>query len=91
MPLTHVLVLACSTDDPEQVVVATVAPSVRVTIAEAVGLPDGMQLANQAGPLVTALHKLGFDYVFDTQLAADLTIMEEGSELLHRRALTVTG
>jgi hypothetical protein len=71
-------------DDPGQVVIATVAPSVRVTIAEAVGLPGGMPLANQAGPLVTALHELGFDYVFDTQLAADLTIMEEGSELLHR-------
>jgi iron only hydrogenase large subunit-like protein len=67
-------------------VVATVAPSVRVTIAEAVGLPDGAPLANMAGQLVAALHGQGFDYVFDTQLSADVTIMEEGTELLHRCA-----
>lgn len=80
----HRLTALLHTADADKLVIATVAPSVRVTIAEAIGLPDGNELRNMAGPLVAALRQLGFDYVFDTQLSADLTIMEEGSELLHR-------
>jgi iron only hydrogenase large subunit-like protein len=57
------------------------APAVRVAISETLGLPPG---AVTQGQLVTGLRKLGFDYVFDTLFGADLTIMEEGTELLRR-------
>jgi iron-only hydrogenase group A len=62
-------------------VVAQVAPSVRVAIPEEVGMEPGSLLN---GKLVAALKKLGFDIVLDTNTAADLTICEEGTELLHR-------
>ncbi|MEA4813282.1 MAG: NADH-dependent [FeFe] hydrogenase, group A6 [Oscillospiraceae bacterium] len=58
-----------------------VAPSVRTTIAEALGEEPGTV---STGRLVTALKRLGFNYVFDSDFSADLTIMEEGSELLDR-------
>jgi iron only hydrogenase large subunit-like protein len=61
--------------------VVQTAPAVRVAIAETLGLAPG---AVTAGQLVSGLRLLGFDYVFDTLFAADLTIMEEGTELLHR-------
>ncbi|AQT68276.1 NADP-reducing hydrogenase subunit HndC [Anaerohalosphaera lusitana] len=57
------------------------APAVRAAIGEAFGMAPGN---NMEGQLVAALRKLGFDYVFDTQFSADLTIMEEGSEFLER-------
>ena len=57
------------------------APAVRVAIGEEFGNPAGTIVT---GKLAAALRKLGFDYVFDTDFAADLTIMEEGSELLGR-------
>ncbi len=66
---------------PEKVVTVQVAPAVRVAIGEAFGLPPG---ANLIGRLYTALRRLGFDAVFDTNFAADLTIMEEGTELVRR-------
>ncbi len=69
--------------DPEKTVVVQFAPSVRVSIGEAFGLPPG-ELA--VGKLYTALKKAGFDRVWDTNFSADLTIMEEGSELLLRLA-----
>lgn len=62
-------------------VVCQVAPSVRVSIGELFGLPPG---AIVTGKLVAALRKLGFAKVFDTDFGADLTIMEEGKELLER-------
>jgi len=68
-------------NDPSLVKVAQFAPSVRAAIGEAFGLEPGR---NMEGQLVAALRKLGFDYVFDTQFAADLTIMEEASEFLER-------
>ena len=68
-------------NDPNLIKVAQFAPSVRAAIGEAFGLEAGR---NMEGELVAALRKLGFDYVFDTQFAADLTIMEEGSEFLER-------
>ncbi|MHC4551187.1 MAG: NADH-dependent [FeFe] hydrogenase, group A6 [Planctomycetota bacterium] len=68
-------------NDPDIIKVAQFAPSVRAAIGEAFGLAPGR---NMEGELVAALRKLGFDYVFDTQFAADLTIMEEGSEFLER-------
>jgi NADP-reducing hydrogenase subunit HndD len=67
--------------DPERVVVVQTAPAVRVTLGEALGLPAGEECT---GRMVAALRRIGFDKVFDTDLAADLTIMEEGSELVER-------
>jgi iron only hydrogenase large subunit-like protein len=60
-----------------------VAPAVRVAISEALGKAPG---AVKTGQMVAALRRLGFDYVFDTLFGADLTIMEEGTELLERLA-----
>ncbi len=61
--------------------IAQVAPSVRAAIGEDFGLPAGKNLEKETA---AALRKLGFDYVFDTQFSADLTIVEEANELLHR-------
>ena len=67
--------------DPDTITVVQVAPAVRVAWAEEFGLA-GEQAST--GRLVAALKQVGFDYVFDTNFAADLTIMEEGSEFLER-------
>ncbi len=67
--------------NPQKHVVVQVAPAVRVSIAEEFGRPSG-EIATTK--LVAALRLLGFDRVFDTDFSADLTIMEEGHELLHR-------
>ncbi len=67
--------------DPQKHVVVQVAPAVRVAIGDAFGLAAG---AVSTGKLITALKRLGVDKVFDTAFSADVTIWEEGSELLHR-------
>ncbi|MBP7056452.1 MAG: [FeFe] hydrogenase, group A [Candidatus Omnitrophica bacterium] len=67
--------------DKSLVKVAQVAPSVRAAIGEAFGLEAGRQMEKE---LPAVLRKIGFDYVFDLQFSADLTIMEEGSEFLER-------
>jgi iron-only hydrogenase group A len=67
--------------DKSLIKIAQVAPSVRASIGEAFGLAPGHALEKE---IVAALKKLGFDYVFDTQFAADLTIMEEAHEFLGR-------
>lgn len=67
--------------NPEKITVVQVAPAVRTAWAEELGLAT--EEASE-GHMVAALKRLGFDYVFDTNFAADLTIMEEGSELLER-------
>ncbi len=67
--------------DPAKHVVVAPAPSVRAQLGEEFGLPIG---TNVEGKLAAALHRLGFDKVFDVDTAADLTIMEEGTELLER-------
>lgn len=67
--------------DPEKYVVVQTAPAVRVALGEALGLPAGQVVT---GKMVAALRKLGFDKVFDTDFAADLTIVEEGNEFLDR-------
>jgi NADP-reducing hydrogenase subunit HndD len=67
--------------DKSLIKIAHVAPSVRAAIGEAFGFPPGRAMHRE---IVAALKKLGFDYVFDTQFAADLTIMEEASEFLER-------
>ena len=65
----------------EKFVIAQVAPAVRVALGEEFDLPVGTVVT---GKMVTALKKMGFDNVFDTNTAADLTIMEEGTELIQR-------
>lgn len=67
--------------DPEKHVVVQPAPAVRVGIGEEFGLPIGTRCT---GKLASALRLLGFDRVFDTDFGADLTIMEEGAELISR-------
>ncbi|HPT70223.1 MAG TPA: [FeFe] hydrogenase, group A, partial [Syntrophomonas sp.] len=67
--------------DPDRVVVTQIAPAVRLAIAEAFGARSDQLRMEQ---LVTALRMLGFDHVLNTNFAADLTIMEEGQELLER-------
>lgn len=67
--------------DPEKVVLVQTAPAVRVALGEDFNMPIGTPVT---GKMVTALKMLGFDKVFDTDTAADLTIMEEVSELIDR-------
>ena len=67
--------------NPSKHVVVQTAPAVRASIGEMFGLEPGSVVTGQ---MVAALRKLGFDKVFDTDFTADLTIMEEGSELLQR-------
>lgn len=66
---------------PEKITVVQFAPAVRVAWGEKVGLN---KLEQTTGKLVAALKQIGFDYVFDTVYTADMTIMEEGSELIDR-------
>ena len=68
-------------DDPKKVVVLQVAPAVRAAWGEGLGLPK--ELATE-GRMAAAFRAAGANYVFDTNFAADLTIMEEGSELLYK-------
>lgn len=68
-------------DNPNKHVVVQTAPAVRAALGEEFGLPMGTSVT---GKMVAALRRLGFDKVFDTDFAADLTIMEEGYELLDR-------
>ena len=68
-------------NNPEKHVIVQTAPAVRVGLGEEFGMLKGSKVT---GKMVTALKMLGFDKVFDTDFAADLTIMEEGTELLSR-------
>ncbi len=68
-------------DDPDITTVVQVAPAVRTAWAEDLGLS---REDASVGKMVSALRALGFDYVFDTNFTADLTIMEEGSEFIER-------
>lgn len=67
--------------DPTKHVIVQTAPSIRVTLGEAFNMPIG---TNVQGKMVAAARRLGFDKVFDTDFAADLTIMEEANEFLER-------
>ncbi len=75
-------------NDPKKRVVVQVAPAVRVAIAEEFGNPAGTRAT---GKLAASLRALGFDDVFDTNWAADLTIIEEGTEFLGRVKSALTG
>jgi len=68
-------------EDPEKIVTVQIAPSVRATVGELYGLPPGVSLTRK---LPTALRRLGFNYVFDTDFGADMAVMEEGYELIDR-------
>lgn len=68
-------------DDDRLHTVVQIAPAVRVAIGEAFGYPPG---ENLTGKLYAALRRMGFDQVFDTNFGADLTILEEGHEFVHR-------
>ena len=62
-------------------VIVQTAPAVRAALGEEFGLPIG---TNVEGKMVAALRRLGFDKVFDTDFGADMTIMEEATEFIHR-------
>ena len=67
--------------DPESYVVVQTAPAVRVALGEEFGMPIG---TNVTGKMVTALKRLGFNKVFDTNTGADITIVEEANEFIER-------
>lgn len=68
-------------DDPDKYVIVQTAPAVRASLGEEFGMPVGTRVT---GKMVAALRRLGFNNVFDTDFTADLTILEEGTELLGR-------
>ena len=74
--------------DPDKTVIVQTAPAVRAALGEEFALPAGTSVT---GKMVAALRKLGFAKVFDTDFAADLTIMEEGTELLGRLGAFLNG
>jgi NADH-quinone oxidoreductase subunit G/NADP-reducing hydrogenase subunit HndD len=75
-------------NDPDKRVVVQPAPAVRVALGEMFGYPVGTSVT---GKMAAALRALGIDDIFDTNWAADLTIMEEGTEFLHRAIDVLTG
>ncbi|MFP4664287.1 MAG: NADH-dependent [FeFe] hydrogenase, group A6 [Bacteroidales bacterium] len=74
--------------DPKKTVVVQTAPAVRAALGEEFGMEPGTLVT---GKMVSALRRIGFDQVFDTDFAADLTIMEEGTELLDRLTRFLNG
>ena len=74
--------------NPAKIVIAQTAPAVRTALGRDFGCEPGTLVT---GKMVSALRQLGFDYVFDTDFAADLTIMEEGTELLQRLSKYLSG
>ncbi len=68
--------------NPDKYVVAQLAPAVRVALGEGFGMDPG---AISTGQIVAALKRMGFDQVYDTSFAADLTVLEEGSEFIQRK------
>jgi len=78
---SHERMVLDALNDPEKFVVVQHAPAISVTVAEEFGVPAGVDVDKK---MVTALRRMGFDRVFDTSFAADLTIMEEASELVQR-------
>lgn len=67
--------------DPQKHVVLQTAPAIRASLGEEFGLEDGSLVTGQ---MVAAIRRLGFDKVFDTDFAADVVVIEEGTEFLHR-------
>ena len=75
-------------NNPSKTVIVQTAPAVRVALGEEFGMEPGTLVT---GKLAAALRRLGFNYVFDTDFAADLTIMEEGTEMLNRISRFMAG
>ncbi len=75
-------------DDPKLTVVVQTAPAIRAALGECFGMEPGTLVTGQ---MTTALRRMGFDAVFDTNFSADLTIMEEGTELLTRLKKALVG
>ncbi len=73
---------------PEKTVVVQVAPAVRAALGEEFGMPVGTDVTKK---MVSALREMGFNYVFDTNFSADLTIMEESAELIDRITRNMNG
>lgn len=78
---SHIEEVFKALEDPQKTVIIQTAPAIRAALGELFNYPPGTRVS---GKMVSALKKIGFDYVFDTQFAADLTIIEEGYELLER-------
>jgi len=78
---SHVKQVLDALDDPDRFVVVQHAPAVSVSLAEEFGIKPGTDVC---GTMTAAMRRLGFDRVFETSFSADLTIMEEGSELIQR-------
>jgi len=78
---SHIDRVWAALDDPNKHVVVQTAPAVRASIGEEFGMPPGSLVT---GKMVAALRRMGFDKVFDTDFSADLTIVEEGHELIGR-------
>lgn len=74
--------------DPDKIVVAQTAPAVRYALGEEFGMPPGTIVT---GKMITALRKVGVDYVFDTDFGADITIMEEAAEIVARLKRFLSG
>ncbi|MEG0501295.1 MAG: [FeFe] hydrogenase, group A, partial [Cellulosilyticaceae bacterium] len=77
----HIWEVVKELSDPDKIVVVQTAPAVRVALGEEFGMAPGHSVT---GKMVAALRQLGFHHVFDTDFAADVTIMEEGAELIDR-------
>jgi NADH-quinone oxidoreductase subunit G len=67
--------------DPDKITMVQIAPAIRTAWGEGIGIS---KTEATTGKLVSALRRIGFDYIFDTTYTADLTIMEEGSEFIER-------
>ncbi|MCX5635326.1 MAG: NADH-dependent [FeFe] hydrogenase, group A6, partial [Planctomycetota bacterium] len=85
---SHIDDVWAALDDPKKYVVVQTAPAIRAALGECFGNEPGTLVT---GKMVTALRQIGFDAIFDTNFAADLTIMEEGTELLVRLKKAIVG
>ncbi|MFP4431985.1 MAG: [FeFe] hydrogenase, group A [Spirochaetaceae bacterium] len=83
VPKTQVDAVWKEIADTDRIVVAQIAPAVRVALGEMFGIPSGQAVT---GKITTALRMLGFDRVYDTAFGADLTVIEEAQELIARRS-----
>ncbi len=84
----HTAQVVRALSDPSKTVIVQTAPAVRAALGEEFGLEPGTLVT---GKMVSSLRRLGFDYVFDTDFGADLTIMEEGTEILNRLSRFLEG
>ncbi len=84
----HTAQVVRALSDPSKTVIVQTAPAVRAALGEEFGLEPGTLVTGQ---MVSSLRRLGFDYVFDTDFGADLTIMEEGTEILNRLSRFLEG